>query len=86
MDELPNSAGRDDLTPGHPTLDDLTPRCSARGCRAPAIIELRWRNPALHDASRVKVWLACDEHTDSLAEFLSRRGFLLERGSLPADS
>ena len=33
--------------------------------------------PALHDATRVKHWLACDEHADHLADFLARRGFLL---------
>jgi hypothetical protein len=76
MDELLNSSGP----------DDRTPRCSARGCRRPAVIELRWRNPALHDSSRVKVWLACEDHNDSLAEFLGRRGFLLERAPLAADS
>ncbi len=44
-----------------------------------AVTELRWRNPKLHDAARVKVWHACAEHADSLADFLGRRGFLLER-------
>ena len=58
------------------------PRCSARGCRAPATLDLAWRNPRLHDASRVKHWLACDEHADSLADFLAVRGFLLERSAL----
>jgi hypothetical protein len=51
--------------------------CSARGCRAAATTDLQWRNPRLHDAARVKHWLACDEHADQLADFLSRRGFLL---------
>jgi hypothetical protein len=55
------------------------PRCSAKGCRSAATIDLGWRNPKLHDAARVKHWLACDEHADHLAEFLSRRGFLLSR-------
>jgi hypothetical protein len=58
------------------------PRCSAKGCRAPATIELAWRNPKLHDAGRVKHWLACDEHADQLADFLAVRGFLLERSAL----
>jgi hypothetical protein len=61
---------------------DTTPRCSARGCRAAATTDLSWRNPGLHDASRVKHWLACDEHADQLAEFLARRGFLLARDAL----
>ena len=54
-------------------------RCSAKGCRAMATTDLQWRNPRLHDAARVKHWLACDEHADFLADFLSRRGFLLDR-------
>lgn len=58
------------------------PRCSAKGCRAAATTDLRWRNPALHGADRVKHWLACDAHADSLADFLARRGFLLEQGPL----
>jgi hypothetical protein len=54
-------------------------RCSAKGCRATAVEDLSWRNPRLHDTSRTKHWLACAEHADRLAEFLSVRGFLLER-------
>lgn len=57
------------------------PRCSAKGCRAVAVEDLKWRNPTLHDASRVKHWLACSDHGDGLADFLARRGFLLERVS-----
>jgi hypothetical protein len=55
------------------------PRCSAKGCRAAATTDLRWRNPRLHDTNRVKHWLACDEHADHLADYLGVRGFLLER-------
>jgi hypothetical protein len=40
--------------------------------------QLRWRNPRLHDEARRKVWTACDEHRQSLADFLSARGFLRE--------
>ena len=58
-------------------------RCSAKGCRKPATTDLRWRNPKLHDAARVKHWLACAEHTDSLGSFLSARGFLLEQAPYP---
>jgi hypothetical protein len=54
--------------------------CSAKGCRAGATTDLTWRNPRIHQGSRVKHWLACDEHADSLADFLDRRGFLLSRG------
>ena len=52
--------------------------CSAKGCRAPAVWALRWNNPKLHDPDRRKVWLACAEHRDSLADFLDRRKFLRE--------
>jgi hypothetical protein len=57
-------------------------RCSAKGCRSQATVDLRWRNPSLHDTTRVKHWVACDEHADHLADFLGRRGFLLSRGPL----
>jgi len=63
-----------------PDQDEL--RCSARGCRAAATTDLTWRNPKLHDAARVKHWLACGEHADHLADFLARRGFLLGRAPL----
>jgi hypothetical protein len=52
-------------------------RCSARGCQELAEVELQWRNPALHDGARIKVWAACADHTESLAGFLRRRNFLL---------
>ena len=60
-------------------LGDDAPRCSAKGCREPATEDLIWRNPRLHDAGRVKHWLACPEHADHLADFLARRDFLLSR-------
>ena len=63
---------------------DSAPRCSARGCRAAATIDLSWRNPRLHDSQRVKHWLACDLHADELADFLQRRGFLLGRDAMGA--
>jgi hypothetical protein len=58
------------------------PRCSAKACRAAAATDLRWRNPRLHEAARVKHWLACDDHADQLADFLAARGFLLKRAPL----
>jgi hypothetical protein len=57
-------------------------RCSAKGCRAAATVDLRWRNPKLHEATRVKHWLACPQHVEQLASFLSVRGFLLDRAPL----
>jgi hypothetical protein len=63
-------------------LGEDAPRCSAKGCREPATEDLTWRNPRLHDTTRVKHWLACPEHGDNLADFLNRRGFLLGRQPL----
>jgi hypothetical protein len=66
-----------------PRDDDADPRlCSAKGCREAATENLEWRNPRLHDAARVKHWLACDEHGAGLAQFLSARGCLLSRGPI----
>ena len=52
--------------------------CSAKGCRASAVWQLRWNNPKLHTPERRKIWLACDEHRVHLSDFLDRRGFLRE--------
>jgi hypothetical protein len=52
--------------------------CSAKGCRSEAAWALRWNNPKLHTPDRRKTWLACDEHRQSLADFLGARGFLRE--------
>ncbi len=57
------------------------PRCSAKGCRAPATWQLLWNNPKLHTPDRRKQWLACEEHRESLAAFLGARGIL--RDTLP---
>lgn len=35
-----------------------------------------WNNPKLHTADREKVWVACGEHKQSLADYLSARSFL----------
>jgi len=50
--------------------------CSARGCQNPAVWQLLWNNPKLHTPDRRKVWLACDDHRESLSDFLGARGFL----------
>lgn len=52
--------------------------CSARGCPAVATYDLQWNNPRIHPPERRKHWLACDDHRDSLAAFLSARGMLRE--------
>ena len=56
--------------------DDEQLVCSAKACRSEATFALLWNNPKLHTADRRKVWLVCDEHKQSLSEFLSLRGFL----------
>jgi len=53
------------------------PACSARSCRSPATWALLWRNPRIHSPDRTKRWLACEEHRESLADFLARRDFPL---------
>ena len=50
--------------------------CSARGCTAPAAWAVLWNNPKLHTPERRKAWLACDEHRESLSDFLAARNFL----------
>lgn len=52
--------------------------CSGKGCRAAAQHALLWNNPKIHTPDRRKVWLACEEHRESLTSFLGSRGFLLE--------
>uniref|UniRef100_UPI0009FC640C hypothetical protein n=1 Tax=Actinomadura kijaniata TaxID=46161 RepID=UPI0009FC640C len=52
------------------------PICSAKGCRAAAAWALRWNNPKIHTPDRRKIWLACEEHRESLTAFLDRRDFL----------
>ncbi len=50
--------------------------CSAKGCAEAARWQLRWNNPKLHTPERRKVWLACEEHRESLSQFLAARRFL----------
>ena len=54
----------------------MTDVCSAKGCQQPAVWALQWNNPKLHTPDRRKVWLACDDHRQSLSDFLGARGFL----------
>jgi hypothetical protein len=56
-------------------FDDGLPRCSRAGCDADASWNVNWRNPKIHPADRVKIWLACDEHVEFLREYLATRGF-----------
>ncbi|AKG42197.1 hypothetical protein H7827_24640 [Streptomyces sp. JH002] len=64
-----------DSVSDEPTSDDPL-ICSAKGCRAPAAWVVAWNNPKLHTPERRKTWLACEEHREHLAQFLSVRGFL----------
>ena len=50
-------------------------RCSRAGCREAANWNVNWRNPRIHSPDRVKVWLACDEHSEYLSDYLGTRGF-----------
>jgi len=66
------------LFPASTRSADVEHLCSARGCRARAVHAVVWNNPKLHTAERRKVWLACGEHQQSLADFVALRGFLIE--------
>jgi hypothetical protein len=50
-------------------------RCSRSGCHAAAVWNVNWRNPTIHSADRVKVWLSCDEHRDFFDGYFESRGF-----------
>jgi hypothetical protein len=67
-------------------VEVLQPQCSAKGCRAAAVWQLRWNNPKLHTPDYRKTWLACVDHRTTLGEFLEVRGFLREVSPFPAAS
>lgn len=50
--------------------------CSRKGCKNQARWQVLWNNPKIHQPERRKVWVACDEHRNYLADFLSARRFL----------
>lgn len=54
---------------------DAPVRCSSAGCTSDAVWRINWRNPRIHPADRVKVWLACEAHRESLRDYLATRGF-----------
>ncbi|MEZ0076440.1 hypothetical protein [Planotetraspora sp. GP83] len=58
---------------GPPMSEPLV--CSARGCGAAAVYAVVWNNPKIHTPEREKVWMACEDHRQSLADFLDARGF-----------
>lgn len=57
--------------------------CSSKGCTVPARHQVRWNNPKIHTPDRRKIWLACDDHEETLRAFLSARGFY--RDTVPVD-
>lgn len=59
------------------------PECSRAGCRLEATWAVNWRNPRIHAADRVKVWLACDEHAPWLRDYLAARSFPVELTAFP---
>ena len=69
---------------GPPGSETVPPICSAKGCRAEATWVLAWNNPKLHTPDRRKTWAACDTHRESLAQFLTVRGFLRETQPVPS--
>lgn len=50
-------------------------QCSRAGCREAASWNVNWRNPRIHSADRVKVWVACDDHVEFLRDYLATRDF-----------
>ena len=56
-------------------LGPSTTRCSRAGCLLDAQFAVNWRNPRIHTEDRVKVWLACEEHSHYLRDYLESRDF-----------
>ena len=50
-------------------------QCARAGCLNDAAWQVNWRNPRIHTADRVKVWVACPEHKEFLHDYLDTRGF-----------
>ena len=64
-------------------------QCSRKGCRREAEFGLLWNNPRIHTPERRKVWLACAEHREWLAEYLQSRSLLrtvVPVGEIPEDA
>lgn len=55
----------------------LPTKCSRVGCELEAKFLVEWRNPAIHQADRVKTWGACQEHAVYFQVYLESRGFYL---------
>ena len=50
-------------------------QCARAGCLEDSAWQVNWRNPRIHSADRIKVWVACDEHVEFLRDYLDTRGF-----------
>ena len=50
--------------------------CSAKGCPATAVWACSGTTPSCTRPDRRKTWLACDEHRQSLSDFLEPAQFL----------
>jgi len=50
-------------------------RCSRSACTQKPEWEIQWRNPKIHAADRVKVWLSCAEHRAYFIGYLEQRNF-----------
>ena len=55
---------------------EISAICSARWCQAAATWAVVWNNPRLHTPDREKIWAACGEHKQPLADYLAVRSFL----------
>ncbi|WP_350349886.1 hypothetical protein ABIQ69_08295 [Agromyces sp. G08B096] len=60
---------------GLPGAEPTAGTCSRAGCGQGAGWRIDWRNPKIHDETRTKTWLACDEHVGFLRDFLEARSF-----------
>ena len=49
--------------------------CSRKGGTTEATHQILWNNPKIHTPQRRKIWLACDEHTAWLENYLKERQF-----------
>jgi hypothetical protein len=68
-----------------PSADDLLDRSSAGGVPARHRVGVPVQGVA-HLAEREKIWMACEEHRQRLADYLDVRGFLRRVNSLPLRS
>ncbi len=64
-------------------MNDGPAICSAKGCRAEALWAVVWNNPRVHTPEREKVWVACTEHKQTLADYLAARSFFRRVDPLP---